>query len=145
MLISPWCYLAAKKKKKTPQVLSKLNFIHRLIDHFLRLRMTTTSKCEIETSTLMKLSRHNSSAFHHRPRCNSINLGRQPLSKGLFLPISKQCQAASSCLSYISEGGEEKQLYWRRSYCVRVEGRSHAEPRRIAFLRPIDFWSFDII
>lgn len=91
-------------RKNKPQVLSKLNFIHSLIDHFLRLHITTTSKRETQTCTLMKLSRLNSSAFHHWWTCNSINLGRQPLSKGLFLPISKQCQTASSCLSYISEG-----------------------------------------
>lgn len=46
---------------------------------------------------------------------------------------------------HLQGGGEQKQLYWRLSYCVGVEGRSHVEPRRIAFLQPIDFWSFDII
>lgn len=65
----------------------------------------TTSKCETQTSTLTTLSRRNSSAFHHRRSCNSINLVLEPLSKGLFLPISKQCQTASSWFSYISEVG----------------------------------------
>lgn len=50
--------LDLKKKNKHPSKtqLPSDRFIHSLIDHFLLLHITLTSKCEIQTSTLTKLS-----------------------------------------------------------------------------------------